>query len=270
MARFRVGRSRCSRRWSAFQVDQSYQLCSSEKCQYAKHCALDIGDFGVLHCDLDASRVALRLGSCVLLTEGCDQRGILQHLLSALLLLLRELAGSGVRGPELLLRYHVRVAHLPVVDWARTIHRPPTASPVILGTGVLRVSTGTHPRGTPSRQDDGGTRAPALHTLDGVLRFRGDEEYRAELLHPHTTTWSLQGHHDPMPFPVGFKSKLNEILQLNHFALEEADENDASSNSSRVFIVDGVIHSAENCNQFLALTTKEMRIGIRMSNIWVV
>ena len=36
--------------------------------------------------------------------------------------------------------------------------------------------------GPPSRQDDGGTRAPALHTLDDVLRFRGDEEYRAVLL----------------------------------------------------------------------------------------
>ena len=32
-------------------------------------------------------------------------------------------------------------------------------------------------------QDDGETRAPALHTLDDVLRFRGDEEYRAVLVH---------------------------------------------------------------------------------------
>ena len=81
----------------------------------------------------------------------------------------------------------------------------------------------------------------------------------------------LEGHHDPMPsFPVGFESKRNEILQLNHFALEEADEYDASFNSSPVVIVDGVIHPAENCNQFLALATKEMRIGIKMSNIWVV
>ena len=32
------------------------------------------------------------------------------------------------RGPELLLRYHVRVARVPVVHWAHTIHRPPTAS----------------------------------------------------------------------------------------------------------------------------------------------
>ena len=32
------------------------------------------------------------------------------------------------RGPELLLRYHVRVARVPVVQWAHTIHRPPTAS----------------------------------------------------------------------------------------------------------------------------------------------
>ena len=28
-----------------------------------------------------------------------------------------------------------------MVDWARILHRPPTASPVILGTGVLWVST---------------------------------------------------------------------------------------------------------------------------------
>ena len=61
------------------------------------------------------------------------------------------------RGPELLLRYHVRVARVPVVHWAHILHRPPTASRVVLGTGVLWVSTGTHPW-----QDDGETRAPAL------------------------------------------------------------------------------------------------------------
>ena len=33
-----------------------------------------------------------------------------------------------VRGPELLLRYHVRVARVPVVQWARTTHRLPTTS----------------------------------------------------------------------------------------------------------------------------------------------
>ena len=68
-------------------ISNSFNLCSSETCQCAKHCAFDFGDFGVLHgvhqCVLGASRVALRLGRCVLLTEGCDQRGILQHLLSA-------------------------------------------------------------------------------------------------------------------------------------------------------------------------------------------
>ena len=36
-------------------------------------------------CVLGASRVALRPSRCVLLTEGCDQRGILQHLLRTLL-----------------------------------------------------------------------------------------------------------------------------------------------------------------------------------------
>ena len=87
---------------------------------------------------------------------------------------------------------NVRVAHLPVVDWARELRRPPTASPVILGTGVLWVSTGTHPCGSPSRQDDGETRAPASHTLDDVLRFRGDEEYRAVLLHPSSTCSCLR------------------------------------------------------------------------------
>ena len=46
-----------------------------------------------------------------------------------------------------------------------------------------RVSTGTHPCGIPPRQDGGGTRAPALRTLDDVLRFRGDMDYRAVLLH---------------------------------------------------------------------------------------
>ena len=171
-------------------ASNSFISVTLETCQCAKHCVFDFGDFGVLHgihqCDLGASRVALRLGCCVLLTEGCDQRGILQHLLSALLLLLTVVAGAAAsdcvadclwaelagwfrgRGPELLLRYHVRVAHLPVVDWARELRRPPTASP--------------HPCGSPSRQDDGETRAPELHTLDDVLRFRWDEEYRAVLL----------------------------------------------------------------------------------------
>ena len=63
------------------------------------------------------------------------------------------------------------------------LHRPPTASPVELGTGVLWVSTGTHPCGPSPRQGGEGTRAPALHTLNDVLRLRGDEDYRAVLLH---------------------------------------------------------------------------------------
>ena len=74
------------------------RLCSTETCQCAKHCASDFGDVGVLHCVhqcvLGASRVALRLGRCVLFTKGCDQRDILQHLLSALLLLLTVVAGA--------------------------------------------------------------------------------------------------------------------------------------------------------------------------------
>ena len=100
---------------------------------------------------------------------------------------IKEMENKRTKEALELVREDVRVAHFPVVDWARTLHRPPTASPVILGTGVLWVSTGTHPCGSPSRQDDGETRAPALHTLDDVLRFRGDEEYRAVLLHPSST-----------------------------------------------------------------------------------
>ena len=65
----------------------------------------------------------------------------------------------------------VRVAHVTEVHWALGLHRPPTASPVELGTGALWVSTGTHPCGSPSRQDDGETRAPALRTLDDMLRL---------------------------------------------------------------------------------------------------
>ena len=103
--------------------------------------------------------------------------------------------------------------------------------------------------------------------------FYDFEETRKKELSSYILTPQLgvfKGHHDPMSFPVGFEGKRNEILQLNHFALEEADEDDASFNFSPVIIVDGVIHPAENCNQFLALATKEMRIGIKMSNIWVV
>ena len=68
-------------------TSNSFVSVTLETCQCAKHCALDFGDFGVLHCVLDASRVALRLGCCVLLTELCDQRGVLQHLMCTLLLL---------------------------------------------------------------------------------------------------------------------------------------------------------------------------------------
>ena len=71
---------------------QLLYLFSSETCQCAKHCALDFGDLSVLHgvhqCVLSASRVALQLGRRVLLAEGCDHRGILQHLSGTLLLLL--------------------------------------------------------------------------------------------------------------------------------------------------------------------------------------
>ena len=90
-----------------------------------------------------------------LFTKGCDQRDILQHLLSALLLLLTVVAGAASsdcsiesvllssssddalsgggllnccaadclwgRGPELLLRYHMRVARVLVVYWAREV-----------------------------------------------------------------------------------------------------------------------------------------------------
>ena len=83
---------------------------------------------------------------------------------------------------EVLLRYHVRVARLPVVDWARELLRATHSLPSELGTGVLWVSTGTHPCGPPPRQDGGGTRAPALRTFDDVLRFRGDVDYRRVLL----------------------------------------------------------------------------------------
>ena len=72
---------------------------------------------------------------------------------------------------NLFLCLNVRVARVTDVHWAHILHRPPTASPVELGTGVLWVSTGTHPCGSPSRQDDGETRAPALRTLDDVLRL---------------------------------------------------------------------------------------------------
>ena len=96
VTRFRVGRSRCSRLWDCVSsraiVSNSFVAVALETCQCAKHCANDFGDFGVLHgvhqYVLGASRVALRLGRCVLLTEGCDRRGILQHLLRTLLLLL--------------------------------------------------------------------------------------------------------------------------------------------------------------------------------------
>ena len=55
-------------------VSNSFISAALETCQCAKHCANDFGDFGFLHgihqCVLGTSRVALRLGRCVLLTEG--------------------------------------------------------------------------------------------------------------------------------------------------------------------------------------------------------
>ena len=218
----RACNKRCLELASAFQVGQSCRIPSSlqlETCQCAKHCANDFVDFGVLHCVhqcvLGTSRVALRLGCCVLLTEGCDQRDVLQHLLSALLLLLTVVAGAAssdcsiegvllssssddvLSGGNLLnccaadcLGVWVSGWLVPG-SWSWTLAPLPctgcACSCSVLGSwsylghpqppqlnwarGVLWVSTGTHPCGSPSRQDDGETRAPALHTLDDVLRL---------------------------------------------------------------------------------------------------
>ena len=209
-----------------------FRLCSSETCQCANHCTLDFGDFGVLHgvhqCILGASRVALQLSCCVLLTEGCDQRGILQHLLRTLLLLLtganrcsREVRNTGGnllnccaavclgicsaatmtcangltelswladwilgRGPELVLRYHVRVARITVVHWALGLHRPPTASPVELGTGVtVGVNRGpTRVALHPGRMMEEPERQPYIHWTT-CYDYRGDVDYRRMFLH---------------------------------------------------------------------------------------
>ena len=85
----------CDLRFKSGNRVEFLRLCSSETCQCAKHCTLDFGDFGVLHgihqCDLDASRVVLRLGCCVLLTKGFDQRVILQQ---CFVVVLTGVAGS--------------------------------------------------------------------------------------------------------------------------------------------------------------------------------
>ena len=149
-------------------------LCISETYRCVNHCTLDFGDFGILHgvhqCVLGASRVALQLGCCiplecfVVVADWCHGSCFLNLLhrgRAALVSLsggeLNWLTGSGVvglgRGPELLLRYHVRVARVSVVHWALGLQRPPTACPIELGTGVLWVSTG------------------ASRTLDDVLRL---------------------------------------------------------------------------------------------------
>ena len=93
-----------------------------------------------------------------------------------------ELAGwlQG-RGPELLLRYHVRVARVTVVHWALGLHRPPTASPVELGTGVLWVSTGTHPCGPSGRVVKEPERQPYVHWTT-CYDYRGDVDYRRVFL----------------------------------------------------------------------------------------
>ena len=67
-------------------TSNSFVSVTLETCQCAKHCALDFG--------------ALRLGCCVLLTELCDQRGVFQHLLSALSLLLTVVAGAAASDCE--------------------------------------------------------------------------------------------------------------------------------------------------------------------------
>ena len=50
-----------------------------------------------------------------------------------------------------------------MVYWALGLHRPPTASPVELGTGVLWVSTGTHPCGPSPRVVKEPERQPYIH-----------------------------------------------------------------------------------------------------------
>ena len=122
----------------------------------------------------------------------CDQRGILQHLLRTLLLLLTGAENRCSRGVQntggdlldccaadclgvwvvVLNSCSATMYGLRVFLWCIGIldyigHHSLLTE---VSTGVLWVSTGTHPCGLPSRQDDGGTRAPALHTLDDVLR----------------------------------------------------------------------------------------------------
>ena len=172
-------------------VSNSFISVALRRVKCAKHCAIDFGDFGVLQHLLNTTTrcsqgvrstggdlldccAADCLGICSAATMTCANGS------TELSWLVGWFLG---RGPELVLTYHVRVARVPVVHWLVKLLRPPTASPVKLGTGVLWVSTGTHPCGPPPRQDGGGTRAPALHTLDDMLRFRGDMDYRAVLLY---------------------------------------------------------------------------------------
>ena len=78
---------------------------------------------------------------------------------------------------------HACVTHLSALCCARGVAWATHSLLTEGSTGVLWVWTGTHPCGPPPRQDGGGTRAPALRTLDDVLRFQGDVDFRRVLLH---------------------------------------------------------------------------------------
>ena len=80
--------------------------------------------------------------------------------------------------------FSVGVAHSLVRHWAHGVTQATHSLSSELRTGVLWVSTATHPCGPPPKQDGGGTRAPALRTLDEyVLHVQGDVEYVDVLLH---------------------------------------------------------------------------------------
>ena len=82
-----------------------------------------------------------------------------------------------------MLRYHVRVARVTEVHWAHLLNRPPTASPVELGTGVLWGQPGpTRVALHPGRMMEKPERQPYVHWTT-CYDYRGDVDYRRVFLH---------------------------------------------------------------------------------------
>ena len=96
--------------------------------------------------------------------------------------------------------YYIGHPQPPQLNWARV---------------CCGCQPGPTPRGPSPRQGGEGTRAPALHTLDDVLRFRGDEEKRAVLLQRRIHNGPCEAEYIPGRHPADEPSRKYRVTRPN-------------------------------------------------------